>query len=363
MVGYDLTVQHDVAYPDGAMTKAKNDSAGGASVINGDKKRLQDNIGNMNSEQKHTNKTKDLPARKRCIQRNVFPLDGSVTDRILKWNSSKNFDPESIEWFVGKLKPQNHPVVPNIAHFTWLNCPEFKFYNLISILSIYRTMNPDRMMFHTDCNPEPKGPWWDEAKRIPVLEIVHHKRPKTIFGIPIINLLHQTDVLRLQSLLQYGGVYFDLDFWLFRPFEQLRYYDYVANRPGSGRLCNGVILANKNSKYLRLFYESYRNFEPKCLACTSIINANKLAFEHRDLLHIELYSFYRNIDHCQDWQMEYFSPMDWELPRYSIHFFHRLTESNGQPFPDPQNIKTMNNTIGEIARYIYYGTKDIITDE
>ncbi|XP_077866870.1 uncharacterized protein LOC144355670 [Saccoglossus kowalevskii] len=137
---------------------------------------------------------------------------------------------------------------------------EFKFYHLIGLIGVYRSMKPDRMLFHTDCDTEPTGSWWREAKLIPILEIVHHPTPETIFGKTIIINTHRSDVLRLQMLLVHGGVYVDLDIWMFRSPERLRYYDYVANRAGEGKLSDGIIFATKDSAFLRMFYESFRNF-------------------------------------------------------------------------------------------------------
>ena len=50
-------------------------------------------------------------------------------------------------------------------------------------------------------------------------------RPQ-IFGNPVKRFAHQADVLRLELLLQFGGVYLDLDVLLLR--SRLRVHAHVA---------------------------------------------------------------------------------------------------------------------------------------
>ena len=56
-------------------------------------------------------------------------------------------------------------------------------------------------------------------------------------------------------------------------------------------------------------------------------------------------------------------PYDWSK-NYAVHLWHRLWRSS-KHWPrvkvnDPESIKTMNNTYGQIARKVYYGNSDFI---
>ena len=51
---------------------------------------------------------------------------------------------------------------------------------------------------------EPTGKWWDLAR--PYLNLVQIEPPEEIFGNKIYHVAHQTDVIRLQLILEYGGI-------------------------------------------------------------------------------------------------------------------------------------------------------------
>ena len=55
---------------------------------------------------------------------------------------------------------------------------------------------------------EPSGHWWDLTKPMVKLEFV--EPPVEIFGKPITQQAHKSDVIRLQVLLDEGGIYADM---------------------------------------------------------------------------------------------------------------------------------------------------------
>ena len=55
----------------------------------------------------------------------------------------------------------------------------------------------------------PHGKYFREVE--PHLRIVKRTPPKTVWGRPIVNVEHQSDVARLQILLEFGGIYLDDD--------------------------------------------------------------------------------------------------------------------------------------------------------
>lgn len=68
---------------------------------------------------------------------------------------------------------------------------------------------------------EPTGFWWDEWKRL-VSEtdtqlIMQEQRDVTqIFGKEVEHFAHKADVIRLEALRDYGGVYLDTDVLVLR---------------------------------------------------------------------------------------------------------------------------------------------------
>ncbi|XP_077868247.1 uncharacterized protein LOC144358428 [Saccoglossus kowalevskii] len=260
----------------------------------------------------------------------------------------------------GNLKPHDKMVVPNIAHFIWFTCHKFRFENLISILSVHRSMRPERILFHTDCEPDNK--WWFQAKQlIPVLEVINRTAPTTVFNHTLNPKWpeHSADIARLQILIEMGSVYFDTDVIVLAPLEPLRHYDYVAAKPSQDVVSNGIIFAEKNSRFLRYFYNSYKNYIKSCWGCSSVRMQNKLAKSHWDLLHIEPTSLIG--PPWNQWQKILLEKYDWQDERFSIHVFLRKYRRRNLDYDfTAENIRYLNTTFGEMCRYIYYGSPALI---
>nr|WP_242692225.1 glycosyltransferase [Aridibaculum aurantiacum] len=79
---------------------------------------------------------------------------------------------------------------------------------------------------------------------------------------------HKADVVRLERLIEYGGIYLDLDTICVRPFKDLLEHDCILGREyviWEGKkyikgLGNAVILAKRQSSFLVRWYETYKNF-------------------------------------------------------------------------------------------------------
>ncbi|WP_198669012.1 glycosyltransferase family 32 protein [Elioraea thermophila] len=130
----------------------------------------------------------------------------------------------------------------------------------VCVRSAIERIRPDRVRFYT--NWEPTGPWWRLTR--PLVEVVKTEAPTEIFGVPLRHYAHRADVLRLQVLLEQGGIYLDSDVFVHRSFDDLLDHDVVIGREGHGDnfrgLCNAVILARPGAPFLRRWYESYRSF-------------------------------------------------------------------------------------------------------
>ncbi len=169
-------------------------------------------------------------------------------------------------------------MIPNIIHFIFGLAPDFggrpfSFFHYIAIKSAYEVNRPDKIFFV--CAFEPQTEWFEKSK--PYFEIVKVVPPSEIFGNKLYHYAHQADVLRLQRLLEYGGIYLDLDTICVRPFAPLLDHDFVIaeeyffwpnettgimERHLKG-LCNAVMLSKPNAPFVRRWFETYKNFRSK----------------------------------------------------------------------------------------------------
>ena len=169
-------------------------------------------------------------------------------------------------------------MIPNIIHFIYGLDPNFgnKPFGLIQYLAVksaHEVNKPDKIYFV--CAYEPTTDWFEKAK--PYLEVVKIIAPTQIFGNPLLHFAHQSDVVRLERLLNYGGIYLDMDTICVKSFSPLLTNDFVMGEENSIKsfdsenlirktnkgLCNAVILSQPNSSFLLKWYDSYKNFRSK----------------------------------------------------------------------------------------------------
>ena len=104
----------------------------------------------------------------------------------------------------------NKRKIPNIIHFVFglkEQESEFELYRYIAIKSAYDVNKPDKIYFYYYY--EPYGYWWNKVKAyITLVKIIP---PTEIFGNKLHHYAHQADIIRLQKLIEHGGIYLDMD--------------------------------------------------------------------------------------------------------------------------------------------------------
>ncbi|ORX36844.1 hypothetical protein BD324DRAFT_579948 [Kockovaella imperatae] len=178
--------------------------------------------------------------------------------------------------------------IPNIVHYVYGLDPDstredFPYYAYLAMRSALVTLKPEKVLFH--CLYEPRGYWWsrvvnwegwvdDEGQRKGLVEI-HRARDVTTIGShknPVTKFAHKADIIRLEVLLQHGGIYLDIDTFILRSFSKhsLLAYDTVMAMEAAQwdlgdsmdpkGLCNGIIVARKGATFLERWLETYETF-------------------------------------------------------------------------------------------------------
>src|SRR5277367_1086404 len=115
-------------------------------------------------------------------------------------------------------------IVPNIIHFIRINQPKMTFVEMICIKSAYLNHRPDKIMIHCDdCNF--KGKYWDHIKDIPSLTLNKVSPPTEIYGIKFANIWHRMDILRILTLMRYGGIFLDNDVYVVQSLNRFRQFE------------------------------------------------------------------------------------------------------------------------------------------
>ncbi|MCS6920634.1 MAG: hypothetical protein NZM07_01710 [Elioraea sp.] len=72
----------------------------------------------------------------------------------------------------------------------------------VRVLGAIKRIRPDRVRFYTRW--EPASPWWRLSR--PLVGLIGNRPPTKTFGVPLRHFAHRADVLRLQVLLDQGGI-------------------------------------------------------------------------------------------------------------------------------------------------------------
>jgi hypothetical protein len=156
------------------------------------------------------------------------------------------------------------PVIPKILHYTFGMASDFggKPWSLVhhvSLKSAIERIKPEQVFFYFEF--EPNGPWWDLTR--PLVTLVKIEAPREIFGRPLKHVAHRSDVVRLQKLIEHGGIYLDADVLVQRGFDNLLTHSTVLGQEGENAevgLANAVMLAEPRSPFLCRWLDEYRSF-------------------------------------------------------------------------------------------------------
>lgn len=129
----------------------------------------------------------------------------------------------------------------------------------VCVRSAIDRIKPDRVLFFYE--HEPSGPWWDLTRGF--VDPVEIPAPREIFGNPVDHPAHRADIVRLEKLIELGGIYLDSDVFVHRSFDDLLDHATVLGAEGKGRsigMANAVILAEPGASFLRRWYDEYKTF-------------------------------------------------------------------------------------------------------
>jgi hypothetical protein len=157
--------------------------------------------------------------------------------------------------------------IPNIAHFVWGLKAEPEPFHLVHYLCIEscrRVQRPERIVLH--CRNRPGGPYWRllephvalaPAELVPEVTAVSHDERLVPASY---RYAHHSDFVRLDALIESGGLYADIDTLFVRPFPaELFDAPFVIGREDDVRdeltgvlrpsVCNALLLSEPRSLF------------------------------------------------------------------------------------------------------------------
>lgn len=194
--------------------------------------------------------------------------------------------------------------IPNVVHFVFGLRPQEEPFHLVhhlAIASCRAAVRPDEIVVH--CGELPYGHYWDlvrpwvTLRRVePVAAIAAHEYADP--AVARYAYAHHADLIRLDVLLQHGGLYADIDtLFLRRPAAALwdeacvigRERDVVDPRTGRvrGSLSNALLMAEPGAAFLRRWRAQILDAFDGSWAAHSCFLAHDLAQAHPEEVHVE----------------------------------------------------------------------------
>jgi mannosyltransferase OCH1-like enzyme len=246
-------------------------------------------------------------------------------------------------------------MITKIFHYIYFysDNTEFPLAHYININSARILNEPCEIIFYSDT--EPGGKYWDKIRKHIKFQNVYP--PEFVFDNKLHHIAHKSDVLRLQILKEEGGIYLDMDVICKKPFLDLLNYNFVLGRQGKYRnmgLCNGVILADKNSEFLKKWYDEYRKFrskgKDKYWDEMSVKKPLELSKKFPDLIHVEPFdSFHYPLYYSFDIKKLFIKNLDYPNA-YCHHYWDGASWNKYLKTLTEEDIKRRDTTYNVIAR-------------
>ena len=193
---------------------------------------------------------------------------------------------------------------PLCLHFVYglkKQTQDLEFYKYIAILSALRC-NPSLIpcfWFHY----EPIGKYWDKIKS--QLLLLQISTQTSVYGRSCSHYAHQADIVRLRALLEFEGVYLDIDTVTLDSFSPLLEMKKTVmgiqattgsvylNSPDAWGLCNATIVSSGNQNFLKKWYTQYQTFNSKIWDYHSVQLPLKLSRLYpKDIFALNQYAFF-----------------------------------------------------------------------
>jgi hypothetical protein len=232
--------------------------------------------------------------------------------------------------------------IPNYFHFVFglkeQNTP-FHLMYYICLESCVQVNNPEKVYFYYV--HEPFGPYWELIK--PKLTMVKvspnqfvEKFKYSKIGRKKLSYAHHADFIRLEKLLEKGGIYADMDTlfvkklpsYLFdKPFVLGREPDIYSESTGKKHrsLCNAFIMSEPNADFAQKWLENMQSHFDGSWSNHSTILPQKLSEKYPEDIHIEPQTSFYHFDWTAQSLKDLFEKNVGEVEGiYSIHLWKHL---------------------------------------
>lgn len=206
----------------------------------------------------------------------IFALSSKITtdsytsvlqsSSVPLWEQTLNFEKLNFNNYTGTHS--GCYLVPNYIHYVSFGGKPINYIQLVCILAAFKNQKPEKMFFHYDDKQTFTGKYWEVLEKMPGFKdiIVYNRTelPREVFGQPLSDdwrKWHGSDVVRVQVLMKYGGVYLDADSYLVQSIDNYRRFEMVVNWDEEQFLGNQVLIAHKDARFLKKYLDCYKSYD------------------------------------------------------------------------------------------------------
>ena len=156
--------------------------------------------------------------------------------------------------------PDNDFIVPNIYHLVITNRKELTDEQYLTILSVIHYQKPSLVFLHYLHPDSLKGKYWQQLidRFSSIIRTNKVKLKNRIFEQAIKVEKHSFDILKLEILMFYGGVFIDENVYLVEPLDDYRRFEMVIFQFNSTSMRTDLMIASRNARFIRACFDSYR---------------------------------------------------------------------------------------------------------
>ena len=159
------------------------------------------------------------------------------------------------------LYVKNNLSIPKIIHLIYFKGIEFEKFHYECIKSMLINMPNYKIIIYNDIEPE-NNKFWDDIKKNPMVSIEYISPPDHFDGFPLKFIQYKADVVRLELLYKYGGIYLDLDMLIIKNFENIinTGKDLYISEEGDkgGGLINAFLACKPNNGFVKKWLDSFK---------------------------------------------------------------------------------------------------------
>lgn len=185
--------------------------------------------------------------------------------------------------------------IPKVLHSV-VTGGSFKFHHYMSLKSISERIRPDMIFLHGYDFPY-DSPYFNQTIHEFNIQLVASRNVTKVFNNTVGHLEHKSDVIRLESLIRFGGMYFDLDVYALKDVDALLKgdHEFVIAPENNYGLNNGVMMSKRCARFPLQWYEEYRNFNDSEWSALSIQKPKQIYEELKGEIIIRWWLLYQEI--------------------------------------------------------------------